>query len=73
MNFAYQWAGRMVVLHKGRVVGEGTPNEVFANEELLKQSQLELPFILQVFKALNSDAKNPKTMDELIEHIKTRS
>jgi len=28
---------------------------------------------LQVFKALNSDAKNPKTMDELIEHIKTRS
>jgi cobalt/nickel transport system ATP-binding protein len=69
MNFAYQWANRMVVLHKGCVIGEGTPNEVFANEELLKQSQLELPFILQVFKALNIDAKNPKTMAELIKYI----
>lgn len=73
MNFAYQWAGRMVVLHKGCVVGEGTPNEVFANEELLKQSQLELPFILQVFKALNTDAKNPETMDELIKYINSRA
>jgi cobalt/nickel transport system ATP-binding protein len=73
MNFAYQWAGRMVVLHKGCVVGQGTPNEVFANVELLKQSQLELPFILQVFKAMNIDAKNPETMAELIKYINTRA
>jgi cobalt/nickel transport system ATP-binding protein len=73
MNFAYQWAGRMVVLHDGCVVGQGTPNEVFANEELLKQSQMELPFILQVFKAMNTDAKNPKTMAELIKYINSRA
>lgn len=72
MNFAYQWASRMVVMQDGCVVGHGTPNEVFANEELLKQSQLELPFILQVFKAMNTDAKNPETMAELIKYINIR-
>ena len=69
MNFAYQWASRMVVMQDGCVIGEGTPTEIFENAGLVKQSRLELPFILQVFKAMNIDAKNPETMAELIQYI----
>lgn len=72
MNFAYQWASRMVVMQHGNVIGQGTPTEVFANKELLKQSKLELPFILQVFKAMNTDAKSPETMAELIKYMNTQ-
>lgn len=73
MNFAYQWASRMVVLQDGCVIGQGTPTEIFTNDQLIKQSRLELPFILQVYNALgDTDARNPATIDELVKYINSR-
>ncbi len=49
MNIAAEYSDRLVVMHSGEVLIEGTPREVFAHEELLKKSSLEPP---QITKAM---------------------
>jgi energy-coupling factor transport system ATP-binding protein len=36
-------ADRVIVINDGKVIGEGTPKEIFANTELVRQAGLELP------------------------------
>jgi cobalt/nickel transport system ATP-binding protein len=70
MNLAYRWAQRIVVLHDGKVLGDGTPEVIFNNEKLLAESRLELPMILQIYKSLpHSHKPAPVTINQLIEHI----
>jgi cobalt/nickel transport system ATP-binding protein len=70
MNLAYQWASRIVVLNQGQVLGDGSPADIFSNPSLIGESGLELPMILQVYKALGkSHWPAPATIDELVAHI----
>lgn len=67
MNLAYQWASRIVVLNQGQVFGDGSPADIFSNPSLVGESGLELPMILQVYKALGkSHWPAPATIDELV-------
>lgn len=43
MEDAARYADRVAILHSGRCVVEGTPQEVFAQDELLRDFRLELP------------------------------
>ena len=43
----------VIALHKGKIALQGTPEDVFRNEEKLKEIGLELPFSIQMGKALN--------------------
>lgn len=45
MNIAAEYSDRLVVMHSGNVLVEGTPRQVFAHEELLRKSNLEPPQI----------------------------
>ena len=49
---AFIWAERVVLLDEGRIVLEGTPDEIFKNEEALARTNLEKPTVLKVFEAL---------------------
>jgi cobalt/nickel transport system ATP-binding protein len=70
MNLAYQWASRIVVMNDGRVQGEGSSSEIFHNTVLINESRLELPMILQVYKALkNNNMSAPANIAELVEQI----
>ncbi|TXC85988.1 ATP-binding cassette domain-containing protein [Metabacillus litoralis] len=52
VDLAYEWADEIIVLHNGTIMAQGTPVEVFQNKELLKQSHLEQPMILEIYQQL---------------------
>ncbi len=52
LSFAAQ-SDYLVVLKDGQIILEGTPKKVFAEEELLKSSHLELPFGLSLYNELS--------------------
>ncbi|MDY0294525.1 MAG: energy-coupling factor transporter ATPase [Acholeplasmataceae bacterium] len=57
---------RLIVLKDGEIILEGTPKEVFREEDLLKSSHLELPFSLSLYNDL---AKDPKVDPKLVEAL----
>ncbi|MGQ9531951.1 MAG: energy-coupling factor ABC transporter ATP-binding protein [Desulfotomaculales bacterium] len=52
VDLAYSWADRVVVLKEGRVLGEGTPTEVFLDEDLLRRADLTAPWVVEVYREL---------------------
>ncbi|WP_248925937.1 energy-coupling factor ABC transporter ATP-binding protein [Paenibacillus hamazuiensis] len=56
MNLAYSWADWVFVMDQGKCLAEGPPSEVFAREEQILSLGMELPLLLELWKAL------PKTV-----------
>jgi cobalt/nickel transport system ATP-binding protein len=52
INTALKMADRIIVLNK-KVIGSGTPSEIFSNENLLTRSHLDVPEITKLFMELN--------------------
>lgn len=52
IDFAYKWAERMIVFANGRIIADGTPIEIFENEEILCQANLKKPALLDIYEAL---------------------
>ena len=61
LSFAAQ-SDSLIVLKDGQIILEGTPKEVFMQEELLKSSHLELPFGLSLY----NEASKIKTIDKKV-------
>lgn len=49
MNIAYQWADRIIVVHKGEIIEDATPNDVFSNKELLEKANLDRPILWDIY------------------------
>lgn len=70
VDFAYRWADRVVVFSNGGIIGDGTPLEIFKNEEILKNSNLKRPIMLDVYETLiekrilTNDNLYPKNINE---------
>ncbi|MGI6730662.1 MAG: energy-coupling factor ABC transporter ATP-binding protein [Anaerovoracaceae bacterium] len=78
VNRAYQWADRIIMLDHGEVAGEGPPEKIFRNKELLNQTNMEEPFMIKLFENLRNmgligenEKIPPKSLDELKKYIKT--
>ena len=61
---------------RDRIIGDGTPNEIFSNEDLIKKANLKLPIISELFKVLNIKNKvsienndYPLTINEAVDKI----
>ena len=52
LDFAYRWAERIIVFCDGQIIADGVPEEVFRNEEVLKQENLKKPTMLEVAEIL---------------------
>lgn len=71
VDLAYSWADRVVVLKEGRVLGEGTPTEIFLDEDLLRGADLTAPWVVEVYRELvrrglvPSCAPVPRNREEL--------
>ena len=52
MDFVAQCFSRVVVLAHGQLLADGTPSEVFVQEDVLKKAALDMPHSLQLRKAL---------------------
>ena len=58
-----QYADRIYVMHRGRFVAEGTPEVVFSNASVVRESHLRLPRIARLMEILHKEdnllLKNP--------------
>ncbi len=52
MGLVSELSERVVVMGDGNIIGDGTPKEIFANDELLERASLEPPQIMQFSKML---------------------
>ena len=52
VDFAYRWAERIIVFCQGKIIADGSPLEIFQNEEVLKRSNLKQPMLLNVYESL---------------------
>ncbi|MGF7143050.1 cobalt/nickel transport system ATP-binding protein [Anaerotaenia torta] len=52
VDFAYRFADRILVFHEGCLIGDGTPEDIFREEELLKTAHLKKPVLMEVHALL---------------------
>ena len=59
-------ADQVIVMNDGQTVLSGTPNEVFAHEDKLKEIRLDIPFFPSLVHALERNGiKVPESVDSL--------
>ncbi len=59
---------RVIVLKDGLIIGEGKPLDIFKDESILKQSRLDMPFNLKLYKTVKENEKlnkNERLLDTL--------
>lgn len=75
IDYAYSWADEIVLMHRGKVIRQGTPFEVCSDREALKAASLEVPAVLRMHQRLKEkglipeDAVPPGSVDELVESL----
>lgn len=67
-DFAYRFAERIIVFDDGKIAGDGTPDEIFSNVELLEKTDLKKPEIMIIWEKLARKGivkgNCPKTAEE---------
>jgi cobalt/nickel transport system ATP-binding protein len=59
-------AGRALVLNRGRLLAQGTLEQIFGDAELMERSGLRLPLVAQLFHELASEGEGaPRLFDRL--------
>ena len=62
----------VIVMHQGKIILSGLPHDVFAKEEVLKEIDLDLPFIQKLKKALKLqgfDVDKLANLDEMADFL----
>ncbi|WP_312651337.1 energy-coupling factor ABC transporter ATP-binding protein [Aminipila sp.] len=65
------WAERVVLFNEGRIISQGTPEEIFRKDDLLEITNLEKPTVLRIFEnlqksgVLENNLPIPRTAEEL--------
>ena len=73
LDFVYQWADWIFVMHEGRLVLEGTPEMVFAQSTMTKLG-LGTPLLWQAWQALPQEiqqvnARMPRTIEQFTDWL----
>jgi energy-coupling factor transport system ATP-binding protein len=74
MNTVYKYASRVLVMHDGKLVYDGKPNDLF-EEENIAEWNLDLPDIIEITNQLQTKLNikfksKPHNVDELFELVK---
>ncbi|MHB0976256.1 MAG: energy-coupling factor ABC transporter ATP-binding protein [Candidatus Aquicultorales bacterium] len=75
MEFVWEVAERLVVLHEGRIIADGTTVAVFADKGLLETAGLEPPESLQIAETLGSlgfEIRHDENTDEALLSVFSR-
>ena len=70
VNFAWRWADRILVFNAGEMVKDATPEEVFADMDLLIQCNLEQPILYRIGEMFGLDPypRYPEDIDVMQVH-----
>ena len=75
VDYAYAWADEIVLLHEGKVLRQGTPLQVCADERAMEQANLEPPAVMRLYRRLvqrgilSPEEGPPKTIEDLERRI----
>lgn len=75
MNYALEWADRVIIFQSGKVLAEGSPEKILSDEELIIKTNLLQPEVIKLFLRLCNEGildrslPVPKTMDKLANYI----
>ena len=71
MGLVSELSERVIVMEKGQIIGDGTPREIFANDELLTRASLEPPQIMKFSKmlGLNPEVKVDALYKRIVEAL----
>ena len=76
MNYVLEYADKVFVLKNGKINFEGTVEELFADEKLLKENSLEQPELLKFYNNLQENNIKldvfPRKYEDLIEALKNK-
>lgn len=82
VDFTYRWAERVLVFCGGEIIADGTPLEIFQNQEVVKKANLQRPMMLDVYEGLVSAGvlpdehtfpKNPAELRDYLQKNKQTS
>lgn len=71
VELALAWADHVIVLHRGHLLAEGRPDDVLANDPLLREAGLLQPIVVDAFRQfcaaglLPPSAAMPRTVSDL--------
>lgn len=71
MDFAWEWADKIILMDKGFIIAFDTCENIFGNSELIEKCNLKLPKIVEIFNWIKlsnpnlSDTPYPRNMNEL--------
>lgn len=76
IDFAYRFAERILVFSKGRLIADGTPEEIFSRAEILAEANLKKPTLMEVCQFLEREGifsehhvaperRHPRRIEEL--------
>lgn len=73
LGFVYRWADWVVVMDRGQLILDGTPEDVFEQRDILERLQLGVPLEIELFEQIKAIAKNtdltPLTLKQLQQKI----
>ena len=76
MNYVLEYADKVFVLKNGKINFEGTVEELFADEKLLKENSLEQPELLKFYNNLQENNIKldvfPRKYEDLIDALKKK-
>ncbi len=75
VDLAYRWSDYVFLLSNSKIIGQGTPADVFKEPELLKKAGLRQPTTLEIYheierRGLAYGRNSPKTIPELVNTLK---
>ena len=76
MDYVLEYADKVFVLKNGEISFEGKVEDLFLNEQVLKENSLELPEVLKFYKKLEANSivldVFPRKYEELINALKNK-
>ncbi|MDV0447164.1 Vitamin B12 import ATP-binding protein BtuD [Methanosarcinaceae archaeon Ag5] len=72
VDLAYKWSDRVYLMSGGKLIDEGSPKNVFSNEEQVRNASLKSPVILDFYHELEkrwlaTGGQQPKDIPELVQ------
>jgi cobalt/nickel transport system ATP-binding protein len=70
IDFAYRWASRILLFHKGELIADDTPSALFSRGELLSETGVRRPTLYEMGvllqkKGLLERGQNPRSLEEM--------
>lgn len=69
MRLVAEYAKRVIVLHEGRIIADGTPQAVFAKQEILATAQVEPPAVCRFALSVGLAQPLPLTLSDLQKRV----